>query len=157
MGADLADVVDFVAQGPSVVAVVNRGLAREVKWIMSRVIGGHLNLGLASVSVVEMSVFKEADAFRTELVFVPLHSLESTLILRLARETSIARLEVRAGDVGLGELIEALIDLPGSAKCVLEGNLGVYHPFETVVSRNLNAICLNLGLVYFVFVVWGVD
>ena len=157
MGADLAVVVDFVAQGPSVVAVVNRGFAREVQWIMSRVIGGHLNLWLASISVVEVRVLKEADAFRTELVFVPLHSLESTLILGLARETSIARLEVRARDVGLGELIKALIDLPGSAKCVFEGNLRVDYPFETVVSRNLNAISLNLGLIYFVFVVWGVD
>ena len=62
--------------------------------------------------MVEMSVFKEADTIRTELVFVPLHSLESTLILWLARETSITRLEVRAGDVGLGKLIEARIDLP---------------------------------------------
>ena len=149
--------MDFVAQGPSVVAVVNRGFAREVKWIMGRVISGHLNLRLRSISVVEMSFFKEVDALRTELVLVPCHSFESALILRLARETSIARLEVRARNVGLGELIETRIDLPGSTKCVLEGNLRVDYPFETVISSYLNAICFNLGLIYFVFVVWVVD
>ena len=57
----------------------------------------------------------------------------------------------------MGELVEARVDLPGRAKRVLEGDLGVYYPFETVVSRDLNAICLNLRLIYFVFVVWGID
>ena len=82
---------------------------------MSRVVGGHLYLRLRPVSVVEMSVFKEGNAFRTEFVFITLHCLESTLILRLTREASIARLEVRARNVGLGELVKTSIDFPGCA------------------------------------------
>ena len=67
---------------------------------MSRVVGGHLYLRLRPVSVVEMSVLKEANAIRAELVVaLRFGALVCTLVLRLAREPAVAGFKVRARDV----------------------------------------------------------
>ena len=95
-----------------------------------------------------MSVLKESYAIRTEFVFVPLGRLEGTLVLWLSSETSIARLEVRTGDVRLGELVKARVDFPRCTQRILVGNLRVDYPFETVITCNLDAIRFNLGLIF---------
>ena len=94
LGADFADIVDFVAEGPRVVAVVDCGLARHIELVMRRLLRCRLNLRLAPVSVVEVSIFEEADALGAEVILVRLHRLESALILSLPREAPVARLEV---------------------------------------------------------------
>ena len=85
LSANLSIVVDFVPEGPGIVSVVDRGPAREVQLVMSRLLRGHAHQGLASISVVEMSVLKEADAIGAELVVaLRFGALVGTLVLRLA-------------------------------------------------------------------------
>ena len=92
--------MDFVPQSPGRVPVVDRGPARQIQLEMSRLLRSHAHQGLSSISVVEMSILKEAYAFGAELVVtLRFGALVCTLVLRLAREPTVAGFKVRARDV----------------------------------------------------------
>ena len=158
LSTNLSIIVDFVAQGPGIVAFVDGTLSGEVKLVMACFLRRVISERLGPVSVVEMSVLKESDALRAEISgSLRLDGLKSTLVLCLARETSIAGLEMRARDVGLGELVQASIDAPGCAEGILEGDLGVDGPVEIVIARDFDAIRCHFSLVLLALVIWGIN
>ena len=113
LSANLPIVMDFVSEGPGVVPIVDRGPARQIQLVMRGLLARLAEQRLATISVIEMSILKEADSLGAELV-VPLRfcTLVGALVLGLAAEATVTGFKVRARDVGLGELVEARIDSP---------------------------------------------
>ena len=103
---NLTVVVHLVAKGIGVVTFIDGALAGEIKLVMGWLLWGMSHQRLFPVGVVKVCLLKESDAVWAESSstagFV---TLESTLVLRLTAEAAIARLEVGARDVWLGELV----------------------------------------------------
>ena len=73
--------------------------------------------------MVKVSVLKELNAIRAQVVFHSCHRLEGALIFGLASKATIARLEVGSLNVGLSERVEARVQLPAGIEGVSELDL----------------------------------
>ena len=105
-----------------------------------------------------MRFFKELYSVRAQIVVSRWTSgLESALILRLPVETSVARLEVGARNVRLGQFVQTRIDSPGSTEGVFKGELGVDCGVKAVVARDSDAVGRHLRLVLLALVKGRVD
>ena len=87
--------------------------------------------------MVKVSALKEIDALgakSSRSLFA--NGLERPLVLCLSFESTIARLEMRACDVGCSQLVEASVDLSTGGKRVPELDLRADSGIETVVTGN---------------------
>jgi len=98
--ANLTIVVHFVTQGVGVITVIDGALTTHVKLVMGRLLRRVSHKRLLSIGVVEVRLLKEVNAVGAQSVICDGSTgLVGALVLGLAAETSIARLEVRAGNV----------------------------------------------------------
>ena len=131
-------VVHVVAERERIVTVVDRLLARQVLGVERSSHAGVRHHWLLSVTMVEVSVLEELDAVLVKDVILSLGGLECSQVFRLASETAVAWLEMRASDVTHGHLIEALVDFASSLGGVLELDFGGDCAVEVIVTGNLD-------------------
>lgn len=112
--------MDFVTQRVGVVPVVDRSLARQVASIEAVLHCCASLHRLLSVTEVEVGIFEELDAIWAQSCLTSRASLECSLVLSLALESTVTRLEVGASDKTGCKGVHTYVDLLGCAESILE-------------------------------------